>query len=92
MITWTKDKGTMELEAQIARRAGSLAALAGVNYPILDAVMDIDACHCNGCPLRLQDLLAADEGNFSHDAFGIRANIDRTTGKLQNCFHPRYAQ
>lgn len=92
MITWTKDKETMKVEAAIARRAASTAARVGWNYPIMDATMDIDACHSNGCPLKLQELLEADDFNFAHDAFGIRAHIDRTTGKLQDCFLPRYAQ
>ena len=81
----------MQLEAKIARRAAGMAANAGWNYPILDATMDVDACHNNDCPLKLQELLEADDFNFAHDVFGIRANIDRTTGKLQNCFVPRYA-
>ena len=91
MITWTKDKDTLELEGQIARRATNMSARAGGNYPILDATMDIDACHNNGCPLKLQELLDADDFNFAHDVFGIRGNIDRTTGELLNCFVPRYA-
>ena len=91
MITWTTDKATMTTEAAIAKRAASMAAIAGFNYPILDATMDIDACHSNGCPLKLHELLEADDFNFAHDAFGIRKHIDRTTGKLQDCFVPRYA-
>lgn len=91
MITWTKDKETMTVEAAIAERASNMAAIAGFSYPILDATMDIDACHNNGCPLKLHELLEADDFNFAHDAFGIRRHIDRTTGKLQDCFVPRYA-
>lgn len=55
------------------------------------AVMDIDACHSNGCSLQLDKLLNADDANFAHDVFGIRRFIDRTTGKLDGCFLPRSA-
>lgn len=76
---------------KIAHRAVALAESAGIHYPIMDADMDVTACHVNGCPLKLDALLAADEFNFAHDVFGIRRHIDRTTGELQNCFVPRYA-
>jgi len=92
VITWTKDKEVMKVEAAIAKRASSMATQAGFTYPILDATMDIDACHNNDCQLKLYELLEADDFNFAYDVFGIRANIDRTTGKLQNCFLPRYSQ
>jgi hypothetical protein len=58
---------------------------------ILELNMDLTACHANGCPLRLKELLEADEFNFWHDIFGIRNRMDRTTGKLSNHFLPRYA-
>lgn len=53
--------------------------------------MDITACHANGNPLRLAELLKADDGNFGHDVFGIRRFIDRTTGRLMGHFRPRYS-
>jgi hypothetical protein len=52
--------------------------------------MDISACHSNGCPLRLADLLAAKNFDFMHDVAGIHNNIDRETGKLKGNFLPRY--
>lgn len=58
----------------------------------LDLAMDLTACHLNGCPLRLKELLEADEFNFAHDVFGIRNHIDRTTGKLTGFFEPRFAE
>lgn len=57
-----------------------------------DFSMDITACHCNGNPLRLADLLAADDFNFAHDINGIRRNLNRDTGKLMNCFSPRFSR
>lgn len=53
--------------------------------------MDLTAVHANGCPLRLQELLDADNFNFGHDVFGIARHIDRRTGKLRNHFRPRFA-
>ena len=91
MINWTDDKDTMETQAAIARRAVGMAKDVGVQYDQMTAVMDIDACHSNGCPLRLKELLEADDFNFAHDVFGIRRHIDMRTGKLTQCFLPRYA-
>lgn len=91
LITWTNDRATMVIEAEIARRAVKMAKGLGLKYDQMTAVMDIDACHSNGNPLKLQELLAADDFNFGHDVFGIRRHIDRTTGQLQNCFVPRYS-
>lgn len=91
MIKWTKDKEVMDLEAQIARRAVKMAREFSIEYDQMTAVMDLDACHSNGCPLKLQELLGADNFNFAHDVFGIRTHINRTSGQLENCFLPRYA-
>lgn len=55
----------------------------------MDLSMDIAAVHCNGNKLDLEKLLNADNFNFNHDVFGIMRHIDRTTGKLQDCFLPR---
>ena len=64
---------------------------AGKNLDRLDVMMDITAAHCNGCPLKLSELLGADDFNFSHDVFGIMRHIDRMTGKLTDFFTPRFA-
>ena len=53
--------------------------------------MDVMACHCNGTPLRLKDLLEAEQFDFVHDVMGITRHIDRTTGELADCFEPRFA-
>jgi len=77
--------------AKIAERAVAMAQQFGVRYDQSTALMDIDACHSNGCPLKLAEMLAADDSNFAHDVFGIRRHISRTTGKLGGCFLPRFA-
>lgn len=53
--------------------------------------MNVSACHASGNPLRLADLLAADEFNFVHDVFGIDRHICRDTGRMLNHFSPRFS-
>ncbi|MFG1462099.1 hypothetical protein V5F77_04295 [Xanthobacter sp. DSM 24535] len=54
--------------------------------------MDLVATHANGCPMDFERLLAADDFNFTHDFTGIVNCLDRTTGRLGNSFHPRFAR
>ena len=54
-------------------------------------VMDIAACHLNGCRLDLKKLLNLDRLEFLKDIAGITVGLDRTTGKLTNGFRPRSA-
>jgi hypothetical protein len=89
-ITWITSKEDHELLNQIADRTVKLAAELGHEYKKSDALMDVTACHANGCPLRLQEFLEADASNFAHDAFGIQRHINRDTGKLENFFLPRF--
>ena len=91
MLNWTQDQPTMQTERLIMLRAAGMVKEVGGKYPNMDILMDVDACHSNGCPLQLQALLDADDFNFAHDVFGIRRNINRQTGQLMNCFWPRYA-
>jgi len=58
---------------------------------ILSAQMDISAAHVE-MPIKLSELLKADKFNFGHDVVGIINNINRATGKLDNCFVPRFAR
>lgn len=85
MIDWNQgSKADFVLVAQICKRAYKLLPDAK------DLNMDIMATHISGCPLRLQELLDADDGNFLHDISGIHHHLDRETGKLLDCFLPRY--
>jgi hypothetical protein len=54
-------------------------------------MIEIILTHCNGTPLALEALLAADPVSFWHDIVGIARNLDRETGKLANAFTPRHA-
>jgi hypothetical protein len=76
----------------IARRAvGFVGASLGVRLDLLSLEMDLTACHANGCPLKLAELLHADDANFTHDVLGIRTHLDRHTGRLGDCFLPRFS-
>ena len=91
-IKWDVDGEDYDLIHQVVDRTMKLADKLKVIYPRMDAEMDLIACHVNGCPLRLADLLKAKDVEFVHDIFGIRRNLNRETGKLERCFLPRYAQ
>lgn len=64
------------------------------NYPDnrRTLIMDLNACHSNGCPLYFKGLLDAPVGDLVHDIYGIRKAINRNTGQLsEDCFVPRFA-
>lgn len=93
-ISFEITKADRPLIEKVARRAllldrksnGKRAACG------MDWRMDITATHANGNPLRLSDLLDADDFNFAHDVFGISRHLDRDTGKLTGFFRPRFSQ
>lgn len=79
---------------QIAERAERdiFSKYPGLNQSRLDTVMDLRATIAQGCPLRLDELLAAEAFDFAHDISGIRRFLNRKTGKLENHFLPRFAR
>lgn len=91
-MNWEISDEDFRLCISIAKRAVAVAQQNGIDYDQHDALMDVHACHANGCPLNLKELLEADNGNFGHDVFGIRHHINRRTGKLEDFFLPRFAQ
>lgn len=91
VLNWNVTKAEHDLIYRIAIRAEHLATRMGVEYLIRDALMDLTACHANACKLDLADLAAAPDGDFAHDVFGIRNHLNRDTGRLEDCFLPRYA-
>lgn len=89
--TMTDKKTTFILISKIAKRAlADVFQPQRVNVQLIDICMDIENCH-KVCPLRLQDLLDADAGNFGHDIAGIYQHFNRQTLELENCFTPRFA-
>jgi hypothetical protein len=87
MINWNCTHADLQVIARIAKRA----AIASTVYTQGAAFMGIQACHCNGTPLQLEALSNAKHGDFAHDVFGIMCHINLETGKLENCFLPRYS-
>jgi len=92
-INWDVEPWEHARILAIVRRAQSLSAsFDGPDYQTHELLMDVTACHANGCQLQLDELLAAGDGDFAHDVFGIHRHIDRRTGTLTGCFLPRYAE
>lgn len=75
----------------IVERAKHIAQRAGVPFDTMSTIMDLEACHSNGCRLNLYKLRDADDFNLAHDVFGIIIHLDRNTGKLKDFFLPRFA-
>jgi hypothetical protein len=92
VLKWNITKADYQFVHEIAQRAVSMAVTHGrPKYKVQDVEMDITATHLNGCRLRLAELAAAPEFEFAHDVFGIRNHLNRETGKLEDCFMPRFA-
>lgn len=87
MIDWNKTSvEDVNLLRAISKRAIKLKQ--DMDYITLD--MDIAAAHITN-PLKLKELLKADDFNFMHDIIGITNNIDRDTGEMSNYFLPKYS-
>ena len=72
---------------KIAQRAEGMNLYKGERITFL---MDIEHAD-KAFNLRLEDLLNADDANFTHDVVGIVANIDRSNPTDFNFFVPRFA-
>jgi len=80
------------LVVKIAARAHCREYIPDQRLPsMLNLMMDVTAVHEHVRKLRLEDLAKADDGNLTHDVFGINRHLDRTTFKLKDCFVPRFA-
>lgn len=88
-INWSTSRGELETIRRIVKRAHEEAP--GM-FDTMTLTMDLTACHCNGCPIKLAKLAEADGYDFIHDVAGISQHIDRVTGELGGCFLPRYAR
>jgi hypothetical protein len=76
---------------QIAKRASDLYARFNIKVQPVYIAAEITVVHEYICPLRLEDLLNADDGNFSHDIGGIHQHLDAAGRRLNDCFWPRFA-
>lgn len=58
----------------------------------MDLLMDLAAVH-HTCPLDFGRMAGAiGTANLAHDVLGIARHLDRRTGKLGDCFVPRFAK
>jgi len=95
VINWTATPEDKETITKIAQRAVAMLEAEGLKrQPLTHYMMDIAAVHLNIQPLRLADLLAADDFNFAHDVFGIGRHLNRDENDLRllNCFLPRFSK
>jgi len=98
-LNWDCSREDFDLIHKIADRAGAIYASQNPRASVVDkarylrsTMMDVNACHANGCPLMLKELLEAKGFDFTHDIQGITDHIDRRTGKLDGSVLPRYAK
>lgn len=84
MIKWNVPKKEYAIIRKIAERAAR-----ELNADAQTVEMDLTACHMNGNPLKLQELLEAPAPDFGHDIFGINRHLDHETGELKKFFSPR---
>lgn len=71
----------------IAKRADEQGLLMSDRATL---VLDLTIAH-NQFKLNLNELLNADDENFTHDIVGIQKNVDRNKMEVANLFVPRYA-
>jgi len=90
-IDWNKIGGDeFKTIRKIVDRASDLLTEQDVKHDKLSLLMDVQAAHL-ACPLRLADMLTANESDLMHDISGIVRHLNRETGELMDCFVPRHA-
>jgi hypothetical protein len=66
----------------IVERAGLLGLHSTEQRSSL--LMDLNACHANGCILDLHGLLRSGESDFKQDIAGIQRHINREAGMMES--------
>lgn len=91
MIDFAHFKGDDAKHANaIVERAYRMFKEHGVKRDRLSIRMDLEATAAK-IPLRLAELVEADDFNFAHDLGGIARHLNRQTGEMEDCFIPRFA-
>jgi hypothetical protein len=72
----------MQLYSKLANRAAKTGEKYGVYREHVYWLLDFENAD-KDVGLKLEELLAADDSNFVHDAFGIYNHMNRETGKLE---------
>lgn len=91
MINWKGHTTTLDdlnLMVKVAERIEADEQTCLIYDKRHTLMMDLE-CTQNDTGLDLQMLLESEHEDFIHDVFGIKGHMDRTTGKLMNCFLPR---
>lgn len=91
-VKFSRNRRDFDLIEEITDRGWNIPWLRKSYSDRMSMHMDVSAVHANGNPLRLADLLNADDFNFAHDMSGICNCLDRSTGKLTKNFRPRFSQ
>ena len=91
-INWAMSETELERISKIVKRYEEILKAKLSSRELIGFQMDVSACHCNGCPLDLEELLVAEPFELAHDVAGIHRHLDRKTGKLLDHFLPRYAR
>ena len=81
------DKSRFMMYVKLAQRAEGMGIYHGERITLLMDIENADKVF----DLKLDELLNADDGNFTHDIVGIMANINRNNPTDFNFFVPRYA-
>lgn len=79
------------LTAKVAKRAAEMYADAGYRVGVFDLVMYLDAAHAD-VGLDLEGMLTGRLEDLAHDMGGIMKHLNKTTGKLEGTWTPRYAK
>lgn len=89
-IEWKTTPEDADLLKQIAFRAWELLGQKRKAADLERIGMDLTACHLNGCPLRLNDMLWATDLDLMHDITLIYKHTDRMSGKFTGPVRPRF--
>ena len=89
----------LQLIHQIADRAADMWTRFGIvrnssaRLVASATATELNVVHTEIMPLRLRDLLDADDGNFAHDIAGIHRHLEHgTRPRLRDGFCPRFAR
>lgn len=92
MVNFDCSKEEMDLIGKIVERLNQHRISLKIKpLDVTATQMNITACHCNGCPLKLEELLNANTFSLAHDVLGINENISTRTGAIKGLFRPRFA-
>lgn len=80
-------KQEFETIVRIVERAEAMGIARGDRFT---RIMDIEHAH-KQFNLRLDEMLAADSFDFTHDFTGIQSAMNRETCRIEGLFVPRFA-